>query len=43
MLFWKAKTIENKKLAKDLVTLYHDGHRGLVDLELGMERLILSQ
>lgn len=42
MLFWKAKTIGDRKLAKELVTLYHDGHRGLVDLELGIERLILS-
>ncbi len=43
MLFWKAKTIGAKKLARELVTLYHDGHRGLVDLELGIERLILSK
>lgn len=41
MLFWKAKTIQDRKLAKDLVTLYHDGHRGIRDLELGMEQLIL--
>lgn len=42
MLFWKAKTVADRKLAKELITLYHDGHRGLVDLELGIERLILS-
>ena len=41
MLFWKAKTIGSKELARELVTLYHDGHRGLVDLELGTERLVL--
>ena len=41
MLFWKAKSIENKPLAKELITLYHDGHRGLVDLELGIEKLVL--
>lgn len=42
MLFWKAKTIGSKELARELVTLYHDGHRGLRDLELGTERLILE-
>lgn len=42
MLFWKAKSMEDKGLAKNLITLYHDGHRGLVDLELGIERLILA-
>jgi DNA polymerase III delta subunit len=41
MLFWKAKSVENKALAKELITLYHDGHRGLVDLELGIEKLVL--
>lgn len=33
---------EMQKLAHDLVTLYHDGHRGLVDLELGVERWLLG-
>lgn len=42
MLFWKAKTTGSKELARELVTLYHDGHRGLVDLELGTERLVLN-
>jgi DNA polymerase III delta subunit len=42
MLFWKAKSLENKALAKRLVTLYHDGHRGLCDLELGIEKLVLE-
>jgi DNA polymerase III delta subunit len=42
MLFWKAKTMQAKDLARELVTLYHDGHRGLVDLELGTERLVLK-
>ncbi|MCX6716177.1 MAG: hypothetical protein NT077_04165 [Candidatus Taylorbacteria bacterium] len=42
MLFWKAKTIGSKELARELVTLYHDGHRGLVDLELATERLVLK-
>ena len=42
MLFWKAKSLEDKALAKKLVTLYHDGHRGLCDLELGIEKLVLT-
>lgn len=42
MLFWKAKSSMNKELASKVLTLYHDGHRGLRDLELGTERLILS-
>jgi DNA polymerase III delta subunit len=41
MLFWKAKTVGAVKLAKDLITLYHDGHRGSRDMELGIEELIL--
>jgi DNA polymerase III delta subunit len=31
-----------KKLLTELITLYHDGHRGVVDLELSVERLMLS-
>ena len=42
MLFWKAKSSANRELARELLTLYHDGHRGLRDLEIGTERLILS-
>ena len=42
MLFWKAKTMGMRDLARKLVTLYHDGHRGLVDMELATERFVLS-
>ncbi len=42
MLFWKAKTAMDRELARELITLYHDGHRGLRDLELGVERLVLE-
>lgn len=42
MLFWKAKTIQDKSLAKELVTLYHEGHRGRRNLELGIEQCILN-
>lgn len=30
------------RLLSDLITLYHDGHRGRRDLELGTERLLLN-
>jgi len=33
---------ELKALLTMIVTLYHDGHRGLVDLELGTERILLE-
>jgi hypothetical protein len=33
---------ERSKLLKDIVTMYHDSHRGLVDAELGMEKLLLG-
>lgn len=43
MLFWKAKSIRDLELARELLTLYHDGHRGQRNLELGIERLLLSR
>jgi DNA polymerase III delta subunit len=33
---------ELEALARDLVVLYHDGHLGKVDMERGLERLVLS-
>jgi DNA polymerase III delta subunit len=42
MMFWKAKTIADKKLAKELIVLYHEGHRGRRDLELATERMLLT-
>jgi len=33
---------ELKNLSSALVSVYHDAHRGLVELETGLERLILS-
>jgi DNA polymerase III delta subunit len=32
---------ELKNLLEDLIILYHDGHRGMVDMELGIERMLL--
>ncbi|MES2314595.1 MAG: hypothetical protein V4524_01510 [Patescibacteria group bacterium] len=54
VLFWKIKSMivakstsnysteELGSLAGDLIKIYHDGHRGLVDTELGTERLMLG-
>ncbi len=33
---------ELNKLLEQTIVLYHDGHRGLIDLELGIERLMLK-
>jgi DNA polymerase III delta subunit len=45
-LFWQVKRNYSKErsgaLLKELVTLYHDGHQGMVDLELGIERTLLQ-
>jgi DNA polymerase III delta subunit len=44
-LFWQIKRNYSKEksgaLLKNLITLYHDGHRGLVDMELGIERMLV--
>lgn len=53
ILFWQIKDLllkrsnnfspeELSKLAMELITLYHDAHRGLVDFETGLERFILA-
>jgi DNA polymerase III delta subunit len=41
ILFWKAKSMSSPALARDIVILYHEGHRGARDLELGLERMLL--
>lgn len=33
---------ELRRLLKELIVLYHEGHRGTVDLEIGVERVLLS-
>lgn len=33
---------ELKQWSNSIITIYHDGHRGKVDLELGVERLLLT-
>jgi len=54
MLFWKVKSMisatntstysdkELNSLLTDLIKIYHDGHRGLVDAELAVEKMMLS-
>jgi DNA polymerase III delta subunit len=37
---YSAEELQN--LTKKFITLYHDGHRGKVDMELGIERVLLS-
>ena len=38
----KYSKVELESLLTRLITLYHDGHRGMVDLELGTEKLLLE-
>ena len=42
MLFWKAKTMSSAPLARKLLTMYHESHRGRLGLELAAERLVLD-
>jgi hypothetical protein len=42
ILFWKAKSMSSPALARDILVLYHEGHRGARDLELGLERMLLT-
>ncbi len=54
MIFWKIKSMilsgqnkkfsesELKELSSKIITLYHDSHRGLVDMETGLEKMILE-
>lgn len=54
VLFWKMKSLisaknagvysekESKDLLMDLVTIYHDGHRGLTDTESALEKRMLD-
>ncbi len=40
-----ARNFSEKELngyISDLITLYHDGHRGLADIEIGLEKLVLN-
>jgi DNA polymerase III delta subunit len=38
----KYSSVELKNLLTKIIILYHDGHRGIVNLELGTEKLLLE-
>jgi len=42
ILFWKAKSMGSVPLARKLIVMYHEAHRGRNDLELSLERLVLD-
>jgi len=41
LMAWKARQMRDAKLSRELVSLYHDSHRGAGDLELLLERFAL--
>lgn len=42
LMAWKARQMRDAKLSRELVSLYHDSHRGAGDLELLLERFTLT-
>jgi DNA polymerase III delta subunit len=42
LLAWKARQMKDIKLSREIVTLYHDSHRGAGDLQLLLERFALK-
>ena len=42
LLAWKARQMKDVTLSRELVSLYHDSHRGAGDLELLLERFALK-
>lgn len=42
LLAWKARQMKDAALSRQLVTLYHDSHRGVGELGLLLERLALK-
>lgn len=42
LMAWKARQMRDAKLSRELVSIYHDSHRGAGDLELLLERFVLS-
>ncbi len=42
LMHTKLSADELRSRASDIISLYHDGHRGKVDLELGLERFVLG-
>jgi hypothetical protein len=42
LLAWKARQMKDIKISRELVSIYHDSHRGVGDLELLLERFALT-
>jgi hypothetical protein len=42
LMAWKARQMRDPALSRELVSIYHDSHRGAGDLELLLERFILT-
>lgn len=42
LMTWKARQMRDVKLSRELVSIYHDSHRGAGDLELLLERFVLT-
>ena len=42
LMAWKARQMQDAKLSRKLTFMYHDSHRGAVDLELLLERFALK-
>ncbi|MCX6819902.1 MAG: hypothetical protein NT019_01275 [Candidatus Adlerbacteria bacterium] len=42
LLAWKARNMKDAALSREIVTLYHDSHRGAGDLELLLEQFVLT-
>lgn len=42
LMAWKARQMRDVKLSRELVSLYHDSHRGAGELELLLERFALK-
>lgn len=42
LLAWKARAMKDVRLSRELMSLYHDSHRGVGDLDLLLERFVLK-
>ena len=42
LLAWKARTMKDANLSREIISIYHDSHRGVGNLELLLERFALK-
>ncbi len=42
LMVWKARQMKDAEMSRELTFMYHDSHRGMGDLELLLERFVLS-